>query len=113
MGGEVYGITTDATATLSGPSTNGTVRWYWDANGWLLADKGGSVAILTCNAACRPVATTGPGPRIGLPVAEMPFAANVFTTVRDQRAIYSLKVVECGAGLTCIERQGVTTVSAP
>src|SRR5512143_1031120 len=34
IGGEVFSITTDAIATLSGASTSGTVRWYWDADGY-------------------------------------------------------------------------------
>jgi len=113
IGGEIVSITTDATAILSGTVSSGTVRWYWDADGYLRADGGGTSATLTCNAACRVASTTGPGPRVGLPVAEMTFAANVFTVVRDQRAIYGLKVVQCGAGTTCVERQGVTEISVP
>jgi hypothetical protein len=113
MGGEVFSITVDATATLSGASTNGTVRWYWDADGILRADKGGSAATLTCNASCRTAAITNPGPRVGLPVAEMEYTANVFTILRDKRAVYGIKIVECGAGTTCVERQGVTTISVP
>src|SRR5512135_1088951 len=33
VGGEVFSITTDATATLSGTVTTGTVYWYWNPDG--------------------------------------------------------------------------------
>ena len=111
VGGAVFSITADATATLSGASTSGTVYFYWNSSGQLIADEN-TTASLTCNASCA-TATTGGFPFDAFQVATATFTSTSYDVggVTDKRAFLNTKNIECGSGLTCTESGGITTVS--
>ena len=112
LGGVVHEITAGAVATLSGASASGTVYFYWDATGHLVADEN-TTATATCNGLCQ-TASTGGFPAGVTPIAKAMFTNNVFSGVTDLRAFLSNRPVYCGTGLTCIENRntGELTVAA-
>jgi hypothetical protein len=111
IGGSLFALTADATATLSGTSTNGTVYFYWNSSGQLIADEN-TTATLACNASCT-TATTGAFPSNGFQVATATFTATAYNVggVTDKRSALNMKIVECGSGMTCSDSGGITTVA--
>jgi hypothetical protein len=101
VGSVIHTLAGSAVATLSGTSASGTVYFYWDSAGRLVADENSS-ATLSCNAFCS-IASGGGFPWGATPIASASFANNVFGAVNDQRVLFATKNVSCGAGLICME----------
>lgn len=100
-GSTVQKLTGSATATLSGTAANGALYLYWDRSGRVVADEN-TPASVACNTQCV-TASTGGFAAGSFPLAIANFTSNLFTDVVDQRAIFSNKNVNCGAGVTCVE----------
>lgn len=103
-------ITDTATATLSGTTSSGTVYFYWNQSGQLIADEN-TPATLTCTNCFT--ASTGGFPFQTLKIAYATFSSNTFGTVADYRAFLGTRTIDCGVGLTCSENgaSGLLTIT--
>ena len=105
LGANVFAITSNAIATLSGSAVSGSAYVYWDAAGRLTIDHN-TAATITCNQACD-IGSTGGIPTTSIPVAIVTFGGGQFNPPLDRRAVYSTRNTFCGDGLKCLT-DGIT-----